>query len=378
MKSNKWQTMTLGDFCTITMGQSPKSVFYNHNGEGLPFLQGNRTFGDKYPTFDTWTTSVTREAEAGDVIMSVRAPVGDVNITPSKICLGRGVCSLRHKDGRAQEFLYYLMKANKDALVNRENGTVFGSVNRSDIHNLEVTVPPIDEQIGIGYLLSTLDGLILNNQKINHHLAELSSSLYRKLISTTDTLAAIGDIGNVVGGGTPSKKVPDYWNGTLPWLTPKDLSINSSTFTSVGQNSITVLGYQHSSAKMIPKNSVLFSSRAPIGYITISENEISTNQGFKSIVPADGIPYTFVYEMLRAETPRIESSASGSTFKEVSGSQLKRHTIKLPSLSALESFNATVEPLFMSIKSNEAENKNLALLRNTLLPQLMDGKSEWR
>lgn len=162
--------MRLEEICEINMGQSPKSEYYNTEGQGLPFLQGNRTFGSKYPTFDTYTTLATKVAEAGDVIMSVRAPVGDVNITPLKMCLGRGVCGLRHKDGE-QEFLYYLMRYYANELVNRESGTVFGSVNRNDIDNLEVEVPPLPEQVEIGRTLRALDDKIENNTAINHHLA---------------------------------------------------------------------------------------------------------------------------------------------------------------------------------------------------------------
>ena len=166
---NNWKKVRLSVLADIAMGQSPKSDFYNSKGDGLPFLQGNRTFGDKYPTFDTWTTFVTKEAEVGDVIMSVRAPVGDINITPLKMCLGRGVCGLRHKQG-AQEFLYYLLRANKENLINRENGTVFGSINKTDISNLEVQVPSLREQIQIGLTLKAIDDKIENNKKINHHL----------------------------------------------------------------------------------------------------------------------------------------------------------------------------------------------------------------
>ena len=90
----------LEDIVDVTMGQSPKSEYYNTEGKGYPFLQGNRTFGFKYPTFDTYTTVMTKPAKAGDVIMSVRAPVGDLNITPVNMCLGRGVCSLRMKNGK--------------------------------------------------------------------------------------------------------------------------------------------------------------------------------------------------------------------------------------------------------------------------------------
>lgn len=161
----------LQDIVDVTMGQSPKSEFYNTEGKGVPFLQGNRTFGLKYPTFDTFTTMVTKEAKAGDVIMSVRAPVGDLNITPVDMCLGRGVCSLRMKNGN-QEFLYYMMKYYIPQLINKESGTVFGSVNRKDINGLDIDIPSdAVEQRKISRFLSMIDEKIQINKGINNNLA---------------------------------------------------------------------------------------------------------------------------------------------------------------------------------------------------------------
>lgn len=161
----------LNDIVYITMGQSPKSEYYNSMGEGVPFLQGNRTFGIKYPKFDTYTTKPTKMAQAGDVIMSVRVPVGDLNITPVNLCLGRGVCSLRMKNGN-QTFLYYLLKYYSKNLVKKESGTVFGSINKNDISNLEVDIPfSAEMQEKIGRYLEMLDDKILLNSKINENLA---------------------------------------------------------------------------------------------------------------------------------------------------------------------------------------------------------------
>lgn len=161
----------LQDVADVTMGQSPKSEYYNMEGKGLPFLQGNRTFGVKYPTFDTYTTMVTKEAKAGDVIMSVRAPVGDLNITPINMCLGRGVCSLRMKNGN-QDFLFYMMKYYMPQLINKESGTVFGSVNRNDINNLEIDIPSgVLSQKKISRFLGMIDEKIQINNEINNHLA---------------------------------------------------------------------------------------------------------------------------------------------------------------------------------------------------------------
>lgn len=166
----KWIQMQLGQIADIIMGQSPKSEYYNSVGEGIPFLQGNRTFGSKYPIFDTFTTNPTKIADKQDVIMSVRAPVGDLNITPTKICLGRGVCSIRMKNNN-QEFLYYLLKYYIKDILNRESGTVFGSVNKNDLSSLIVNIPESDEiQNKIASILSNLDDKIELNNKINNNL----------------------------------------------------------------------------------------------------------------------------------------------------------------------------------------------------------------
>ena len=160
----------LEDIAEITMGQSPKSNYYNYVGDGMPFLQGNRTFGRRYPIFDTYTTMVTKKAIAGDIIMSVRAPVGDLNYTPVDMCLGRGVCSIRMKNGN-QDYLFYLLKNNVQQLINKESGTVFGSVNRNDIAGLELEIVEENKQSRIARMLSMIDDKIDVNEKINDNLA---------------------------------------------------------------------------------------------------------------------------------------------------------------------------------------------------------------
>ena len=160
----------LSDIADVTMGQSPKSIFYNSDGQGMPFLQGNRTFGKRYPVFDTYTTMTTKIAKAGDVIMSVRAPVGDLNFTPVDMCLGRGVCGIRMKNGN-QDFLYYLLKYYMPQLLNKESGTVFGSVNRNDINALEVEIPnDVKKQQIIARMLAMFDDKIEKNDEINENL----------------------------------------------------------------------------------------------------------------------------------------------------------------------------------------------------------------
>ena len=170
--SLEWRTVELKSIAEVIMGQSPKSEFYNQDGKGMPFLQGNKTFGDKYPSFELFTTSIKKVAEKDSVLMSVRAPVGDLNIAQEDICIGRGVCSIKMKNGY-NEFLYYLLKANISQLINKESGTVFGSINKNDIETFEVTLPtePKD-QIKLLNILKNIDRKIENCNSINKNLEE--------------------------------------------------------------------------------------------------------------------------------------------------------------------------------------------------------------
>ena len=170
----EWIEYKLKDVADVTMGQSPKSEFYNTEEKGKPFLQGNRTFGRRFPTFDTWTTKTTKEAKAGDVIMSVRAPVGDLNITLVDMCLGRGVCGIRMKNGK-QDFLYYLMEYSIPQLLNLESGTIFGSVNKNDINELRVLVPDEETQDKVTAFLKNIDDKIELNEAVNRNFDVLAA-----------------------------------------------------------------------------------------------------------------------------------------------------------------------------------------------------------
>ena len=141
----------------------------------------------------------------------------------------------------------------------------------------------------------------------------------------------LGDLGEVVGGGTPSTKKPEYYGGDIAWITPKDLSTFSGRFIKHGKRNITEEGLKGSSARLMPKNTILLSSRAPIGYVAIAENEVSTNQGFKSIVPNDDTDYLFLYYLLKFNKDKIENMGSGTTFKEVSGKTVKAIDVTVPS-----------------------------------------------
>ena len=140
----------------------------------------------------------------------------------------------------------------------------------------------------------------------------------------------IGEIGTVVGGGTPLSSEESYYGGDIPWITPKDLSGYRKRCIGRGERNITTQGYKNSSTIILPKGSVLFSSRAPIGYVAIADTNLCTNQGFKSIIPNEKIDSTFLYYLLKYKSKDIAAQGSGTTFMEISGSAMKEIIIKIP------------------------------------------------
>lgn len=174
-----WNIFKLKEKVDVIMGQSPSSNFYNKNKIGLPFMQGRTTFGDKHHTINMWTSEVKRIAIKDSVLMSVRAPVGDLNIAINELCIGRGLASLNMKNGN-NEFLFYLLRAYRDQILNKETGTVFGSINKSGIENLELPFPPFLEQKKIAAILKSLDDKIELNNKMNETLEEMAQTIFKE------------------------------------------------------------------------------------------------------------------------------------------------------------------------------------------------------
>lgn len=141
-----WEMKKLGEVCKVIAGQSPEGKFYNSEGNGMPFYQGKKEYGEKYigePT--TWTTKITKEAEEGDILMSVRAPVGPVNFATQKICIGRGLAAIRAGKNIDKEFLFnFLIKHENE--IEGNAGAVFNSINKTQIENIEIPLPSLPEQ----------------------------------------------------------------------------------------------------------------------------------------------------------------------------------------------------------------------------------------
>ena len=288
----------------------------------------------------------------------------------------------RAREGVDEDYLYYLVSSpivREPAIKSMVGSSRRQRVQTDVVKNLKIEIPPIGEQKSIGKMLRDLDDKIKLNNAINNNLEEQLLAYYRELFiinaKATWKAGTIADLGSVVGGSTPSKKKPEYYtdNG-IAWITPKDLSNDHFKFITHGEIDITEQGFANSSAVRMPAGTVIFSSRAPIGYIAIADGEVTTNQGFKSVIPFAEIGTAYVYCFLRENITIIENMASGSTFKEISGSTMKIVPAIIPDSNTLSLFRGYADTIFNQQRNNEAEIKRLSSIRDLLLPRLMSGE----
>ena len=373
-------TSKLSTLCTYIKGKVDVDTLDEHTYISTENMIPNK--GGVESASSLPSTQYTQAFDKGDVLVS--------NIRPyfKKIWMAEysGGCSndvlvFRASEGCDPTFLYYVLANDSffDYATATSKGTKMPRGDKTAIMQYEVSSCDNATQQRIGSLLRSIDKRIVTNKKINDNLEQQAQSYFQELfVDNADpewTTGTISDLGAVVGGSTPSKAKPEYYTESgIAWITPKDLSINKSKFVSHGENDITELGLKNSSAAIMPEGTVLFSSRAPIGYIAIAAGEVTTNQGFTSVVPKPEIGTPFVYFFLNNTLPVIEGMASGSTFKEVSGSTMKNVPAVIPDAETLAKFSDFCAPIFAQQRILEEQNQSLATLRDNLLPKLMSGE----
>ena len=386
---NTWQSVKVAELGRIVTGKTPKTAIPENYGGDIPFLTPSDDMSVKYVSKTAKTLTEKGLSEVKNTLLPpdavcvscIGSDLGKVVITTEKTVTNQQINSIIvDKDRFDVSFVYYAMLIlGKELNFISKTSTAVPIVNKSSFSSYEIQCPSLDQQKRIAAILSALDSKIECNQKINDNLEQQAQSYFQELfVDNADpewTTGTISDLGAVVGGSTPSKAKPEYYTESgIAWITPKDLSVNKSKFISHGENDITELGLKNSSASIMPEGTVLFSSRAPIGYIAIAAGEVTTNQGFKSVIPKSEIGTPFVYFFLKHNLPVIEGMASGSTFKEVSGSTMKNIPTVIPDAETLARFNDFCAPIFAQQRILEEQSQSLAAFRDNLLPKLMSGE----
>ena len=396
----EWIRCNIGDVCnTISdtyRGDAEKVVLVNTSD----VLDGKCLNHQKSPNKDL-KGQFKKTFQRDDILYSEIRPANKrfayIDFDGTDYIASTKLMVIRHKENIIPQFLYYIITSQAvieelQMLAESRSGT-FPQITFTELANQPIKLPPLSEQAKIVRFLKSLDDKIEVNRRINDNLEHQAQALFKSwfvdfepfkdgefleselgMIPNGWRVGTLNELGDIIGGSTPSKAKPEYYtNDGIAWLTPKDLSISQRKFTSKGEIDITQEGYESCSTKLMPKGSVLFSSRAPIGYITIAKNDICTNQGFKSVIPKFA-GTAFLYCFLKESTQEIENKATGSTFKEASGALMKSLPAIIPEKAVLDDFENLLSPLFYQQEVVEEENTLLSSLRDSLLPRLMSGE----
>ncbi len=366
--------MELKEFATINMGQSPKGETYNTDGNGMPFLQGRKTFGRIYPTIDTWTTDPIKIANKDEILMSVRAPVGDMNFANKEICIGRGLCSISAKNGR-NKYLYYMLLNSMNDLKRKSTGTVFDSINRKDLENLEINFHSEEEQEKIEKILGSLDDKIELNNEINNNLLEQIKSIYKEIFIQYDDYKRLDEISNVTIGKTPPRSEHECFTTDkkdIKWISISDLG-KSGMFIFDTSEKLTKEAVEKYNVRVIPKDTVILSFKLTVGRTAFTTEEMTTNEAIAHFNLNNKELNNYLYCYLTYFNYSDLGSTS-SIATAINSKIVKSIKIGIPYEEQLNKFNKLTSSMFELVKNNEKENIKLSELRDTLLPKLMNGE----
>lgn len=366
--------MKLKDFVIINMGQSPKGETYNTEHKGMPFLQGRKTFGRLYPTIDTWTTSPIRIAKNGEILMSVRAPVGDLNFSNQDICIGRGLCSISAKNGR-NKYLYYVLLNNMEKIRQNSTGTVFSSINKNDLENLEIDFQSDKAQGKIEKILYDIDSKIELNNEINNNLYEQINYIYKETFKDYQTYKRLDEVSNVTIGKTPPRSEQECFTNNkndIKWISISDLG-KSGVFIYDTNEKLKKDAVEKYNIKVIPEDTIILSFKLTVGRVGITTEDMTTNEAIAHFDLYNKKYKNYLYCMLKNYNYNDLGSTS-SIATAINSKIVKSMKIGIPYDNDLEKFNNLTFSMFDLIKLNEKNNIYLEQLRDTLLPKLMNGE----
>ena len=393
MTVDEWETFILGDLCQIT---SSKRIFAEeYVNVGIPFYRSREVIEKALGEDITLDLFIPKERyyeikksfgapQKGDILIS---SVGNRSGIPYLVKGDEG--DFYFKDGNViwfkdfnnklnSKYLSYWLKSSlgQNALDSIMIGSAQKALTIIGISGLSITLPHISVQEHIADVLSSLDDKIEVNRRMNATLESMARAVFREMIKDGEgEEETIGDVVMIVGGSTPSTTNPSFWDdGDINWATPKDLAPLQSPFLLETNSWITELGLQEISSGLLPAGTVLLSSRAPIGYLAITQIPVAINQGFIAIKCTEEVPNYYILNWLKENMEEIIGRANGTTFLEISKSNFRPMKIIVSPPEKMKTFVQTVEPLYQKIVANLKESRTLASLRDSLLPKLMRGE----
>lgn len=402
-----WRQVHLGDGINVKHGFAFKGEYFSPTGEYLVLTPGNflekggfrvRAGKERYYHADFPEEYLLSE---GDLVVAMTEQgeglLGSAARIPSDIkCLHNqrlGLVQITDPSLFDRSFLYWVFnsQAVRDQIRATATGAKVKHTAPERIKKVRVSVPHLADQRAIAHVLDSYDDLIATNQRRISLLEEAARLLYREWfvqlrfpgyermpVSNGVPMGwlpmTLQDVCNAVGGGTPSTTCPEYWGGEVVWVTPTDVTRNDSLVLLDSEKKITDAGLANSSAKMVPPDTILMTSRASIGFFALIDKPACTNQGFISVLPKQENSRMFLLFNLLERVEEMIGLATGATFKEISKKSFRTLPVIWPTAELLKSFEGRTYPLIQQTRLIKKQNVALARARDLLLPKLMSGQ----
>lgn len=387
-----WEVRRLGDLCQIISGGTPSTAVSSFWDGTIPWCTPTdiTSNNDKYLA-DTSRTiseeglrhSSTVLLPSGTLLLCSRATVGEIKIAAVPVCTNQGFKSLVCSRDVNNEFLFYKLLRLKDRLLEKGTGSTFLEVSKRDVASLEIQLPGLEEQRAIAAALSDVDALISALDKLIAKKRAIKTAVMQQLLTSKTRLPGfsekwevkrLGDVADIRSGATPSTRVASYWNGTIPWCTPTDITGTMGKYLSATKRSITEAGLASCAASLLPVGSLLLCSRATIGEVKIAATKICTNQGFKSLVCRKGVSNEFLYYLVLTLKPQMIERAIGSTFLEIGKHDLASIPIKMPDEGEQTAIAAVLSDMDAEIEALEGRRDKTRALKQGMMQELLSGR----
>jgi len=390
---DKYPTAKLATVAEIVMGQSPPGSTYNKAGEGLPFYQGVVAFGTRYPSRKVFCSAPSRMAEAGDILFSVRAPIGHVNIATERCCVGRGLSVIKPKDPEDRVYIEFVLRAMPSIWdIFEGGGSVFGNARKEDLQSLEIVWPQKAERHAIAAILGALDDKIELNRRMNQTLEAMAQALFKSWFVDFEPFRDQGIQESVLGRIprewrcatvseaieiNPPRKVEQGANAiyvdmaSLPTAGARVLTVTRRAFTGSGSR------FRNGDILLARITPCLENGKtAIVDFIVDGENGWGSTE-FIVLGPMPPLSTPFIYCLARNPEFRahaIQAMTGTSGRQRVDTGCFNDYWLAVPPKWVAERFDHKVEPWFQMMKANDDESHVLATIRDALLPKLLSGQ----
>ena len=365
----------LDDICAINMGQSPDSASYNENGEGMPFFQGNADFGKIHPKVRVWCSAPTKIAHAGDVLISVRAPIGALNIADRECCIGRGLAALTvNEDLCVKDYLWYAIANKVDELNSKGTGSTFKAISKGVLVETEIPLPDLNEQKKVAEQLTKVDGLIAARKEQLAKLDQLVKSRFVELfgdINTNDKnwdSQPLGELCTIVRGGSP-RPIENFLGGDVPWIKIGDATKGDNIYLHSTKEHIIRDGVKKS--RIVKSGSLIFANcGVSLGFARIITFDGCIHDGWLAMEDIDvRLDKVFLLQALNQMTDHFRKIAPAGTQPNLNTAIMKAYIQIIPPMELQKEYISFVEQTDKSKLAIQQSLDKLELLKKSLMQE---------